>query len=105
MSTDELRVCQLKEKRSQAKLPVWEGPIDELREHLWEKKAWTWGDMDDRMIYMCLKWSYDLAVRVSKCTLAEDHNIRAFQVVLRLRRAVSEDGRPLLSVRGGQQSL
>jgi hypothetical protein len=104
MSTYELRVCQLNEKMSQTRLPVWEGHIDELIENLWEKKAWTWGDMDDRMIYMCLEWGYDLAVRVSECALAEDHNIRAFQVVLRLRSAVSEDGHTVLSVRGGSRA-
>jgi hypothetical protein len=82
---------------------VWEGQIDDLREHLWEDKAWSWGDIDDWMTYMCFAWGYDLAVRVSECTLAEkdaeDQNIRAFQVVLRLHSAVLEDSRPVLTVR------
>jgi hypothetical protein len=57
---------------------------------------------------MCLAWGYNLAVRVSECTLAEkdaeDHNSRASQVVLRLRSTVCEDSRPVFSVRGGSKA-
>ena len=82
--------------------------MEELREFLWEDKDWSWGSINGKMIYVCLMWGYDLAVRVSECTAAEkgaqDHNIRACQVIFRLRTAVSEDGASVYSVRGGSRA-
>lgn len=108
MTPDERRICQATGKKGQAKLPVWEGLIEELREHLWEDKEWGWTTINDKMTYVCLMWGYDLAVRISECTAAEkgsqDHNIRANQVIFRLRNPVVEDGALVLSVRGGSRA-
>lgn len=108
MSPDELRACQSNGRKGQAKLPVWEGLMEDLRTFLWEDKEWGWTTVNGKMIYMCLMWGYDLAVRVSECTAAEkgaqDHNIRACQVVFRLRNAVTEDGTLVHSVRGGSRA-
>jgi hypothetical protein len=108
MNPNELRLCQASAKQGQAKLPVWEGLMEELREYLWEDKGWNWHDINGKLIYVCLMWGYDIAVRVSECTAtekgAEDHNIRAFQVVFRLREAMLEDGAMVFSVRGGSRA-
>lgn len=103
---DELRALQQGGGRqSQAKLPVWEGLLEGLRETMWENLSWEWGDIDKRMRYLCLMWGYDLAARGSEVTSAEgsaeDHAIKACQLIFRLREPMTVNGEVTYSIRGG----
>lgn len=106
LNPSELRELQQGGGRpSLAKLPVWEGLLDSLRDSLWDNRGWGWGDIDKRMVYLCCMWGYELAVRGSEATLAdgaaEDHAIKAFQLIFRLKNPVLVGAESLYSVRGG----
>jgi hypothetical protein len=107
-SVDENR-AYIKAGKGKARLPVWQGLIDGMRDSLWVGHSWSLPGIDKRLIYIATVYSFDLAVRASETVApakgTNDHAVRAEDFTFNLRLPVLVKGVMVYSVQGGSDIL
>jgi hypothetical protein len=99
----------VKGEEGKAKLPVWQGLLDKMRDRLWTSQDWQRNGMDNRMVYLAAMYSFDLATRASEVTApakdANDHSIWAEEFEFSLFNPVLIGGRRVFRVKGGSYAM
>lgn len=77
---DELRTLRDAGAKGTVKLPVCGSTLENMREELWNGKAWDAKGLRDRMAYLGCVWGFDQSARISEYTVPEgiatDHCVR-----------------------------
>jgi hypothetical protein len=87
------------------KKPIWYDLLTQMRDTLWVRKDYSYGQIDGKMISINAMFSYDLAIRKGEANLAakksEDHTIRTEDVTFQLYAPVEIGGQLVHAIRGG----
>ena len=94
---------------SKARLPVWLGLLELMREELWEGKRFVWGEIDEKMTYIASIYSFELAVRAGEATYtgadSEEHTVLAEDFKVHLFEPIWIGGKEVLSLRAGSEAF